>query len=72
MLRSKDRLYEGEYYNLPQHMASDLVAPDANGKIYAAWADDLKPVGPSEFKPAAPIEFKAKKKRTRAQTVRES
>jgi hypothetical protein len=72
MLRTKDQLYAGQYYNLPHHEASELVVPDANGKIYAAWADDLKPVGPSEIKPAGPTEFKPKKKLSRAQTARES
>lgn len=65
MLKTRDQLQAGQFYNQSEDMAYFLIS---NGFA----VDETKPVGPSEIKPTEPTEVKAKKKQHRARMARES
>lgn len=74
MLKSRDQLQAGQWYNLPRLTAIWLVeqglalgpVPNSNNLL----RPEIKPAGPSEIKPAGPSEIKviAKKKLKRTPT----
>jgi hypothetical protein len=75
-LKTRDQLLAGQWYNLQEPTAAWLIVQG-----FAAGPAEIKPpVGPSEIKPAGPSEIKvpqpititAKKKLTRARTVKGS
>lgn len=64
MLKTRDQLQAGQWYNLPRLTAIWLVEQGL------ALGPEFPPVGPSEIKPAGPSEIKVtvKKKLKRART----
>ncbi len=72
MLRSRDSLVAGHFYNLPENIAQDLIRRGI-AMIPDPWPTrETKPVGPSEIKPIEPTELKVKKNSRRGQMEKES
>lgn len=65
MIKSDGELYVGQSYNVEETKAYWLIER-------GLAVEENKPAGPMEAKPAGPTEIKAKKKRNRGRTERES
>jgi hypothetical protein len=63
MLRTKDQLIAGHFYNQSEAKANELIARGF-AKLPGEWPQrDMKPAGPSEIKPMEPAETKARVKK---------
>jgi hypothetical protein len=75
MLRTRDQLMLGHFYNLPEARANDLIR-QGMAKLPGPWPNiETTPVGPSEIKPIEPSETKEPKKKLlsrRGRTEKES